>query len=221
MSATDPMPGGTERAAEASSGGANASGANASGANNGGANSGGANASDASGHASRGVRRLRRRSQVQKPSSLEAVPRLRRLNARAGATSVVAGTLLAALAVCAASPSPSLAAERRYAPGVVVVGYVPQRENAMAASVGARPQERTRLVRLDRGEGVSAALRRLRRERGVRFAQPDYIAHVADVGHRRGVAPGGGAGAGGASAGATAARAGARAGGGAGVASRA
>jgi len=73
-----------------------------------------------------------------------------------------------------------------YLPGVVLVGYEPDAGpaaiSAAASGVDAGappPALQTRVVRLRRGETVAGALRRLRRRRGVVFAVPDYLAHVA------------------------------------------
>jgi serine protease len=78
-----------------------------------------------------------------------------------------------------------------YLPGEVLVGYTPG--PAAAAQVahttrelGARdlpagnsPGESLRIVKLPRGRSIWQAIGRLRRERGVLYAVPDYIAHQA------------------------------------------
>jgi serine protease len=73
-----------------------------------------------------------------------------------------------------------------YVPGRVIVGYRPGVRAGTAAriarstggrSAGAAPD--TRALRLRPGITVTTALRRLRREPGVAFAQPDFIAHAA------------------------------------------
>jgi serine protease len=46
-------------------------------------------------------------------------------------------------------------------------------------ATGPAPSTQTRLLRLPQGTSVPAALSRLRREPGVAFAEPDYIAHAA------------------------------------------
>ena len=72
-----------------------------------------------------------------------------------------------------------------YVPGEVIVGYRPA-ANMMADALGvgvhhttAAPAPRSRILRLPRGESVHAAIARLRREPGVAYAEPDYIAHAA------------------------------------------
>jgi serine protease len=74
-----------------------------------------------------------------------------------------------------------------YLPGVVVVGYAQPgvaapADHAVAAAVdaGSPPASiATKVVRVPRGVTLSRDLRRLRRLRGVVFAVPDYLAHVA------------------------------------------
>jgi serine protease len=72
-----------------------------------------------------------------------------------------------------------------YVPHEVIVGYrsgatVTTHELRMVArrSVPA-PAPRSRLLQLPRGESVAAAIARLRRQPGVAYALPDYIAHTA------------------------------------------
>jgi serine protease len=72
---------------------------------------------------------------------------------------------------------------------VVVVGYVqpgisPAADRATAAAADAGtppPWVHTKVLHLPRGVTVAAELRRLRRERGIAFAVPDYLAHIADA----------------------------------------
>lgn len=69
-------------------------------------------------------------------------------------------------------------------PGVVIVGYDPAgggaAATAAAVNAGAPPASiQTQVVHLKPGTTVVSALRRLRRERGVAFAVPDYLAHVS------------------------------------------
>jgi len=76
-----------------------------------------------------------------------------------------------------------------YVPHEVLVGYV--RGPAVAAAVtmqrrlglrvvpGAATGPRSRLLRLRRGESVPSAIQRLRRQPGIAYAKPDYIAHSA------------------------------------------
>jgi len=87
-----------------------------------------------------------------------------------------------------------------YVPGEVIVGYTHAAEvTADALRVGARrwtpaPAPDSRLLRLPRGESVPEAIARLRREPGIAYALPNYIAHATgefipnDPGraHRRG-----------------------------------
>jgi len=93
--------------------------------------------------------------------------------------------ILAAVALLAAgealSAAPASAAN--YRPGVVVVGYR-ARPVAAAADV-ASPGKRARsapasaqLIHLRPGISVSSAIHRLRRESGVAYAVPDYLAHM-------------------------------------------
>lgn len=92
-----------------------------------------------------------------------------------------------ALFVCTAAARPSEARAADYLPGVVVVGYdqpgiAAAADLATAAAVNAGnppPTIQTTVVRVPRGLSISAELRRLRRQRGVAFAVPDYLAHIA------------------------------------------
>jgi len=73
-----------------------------------------------------------------------------------------------------------------YLPGVVIVGYEhpgirTAADVAGPASVTTTASVQTKLVHLHRGSNLSSALRRLRRQRGVAYAVPDYIAHIADA----------------------------------------
>lgn len=100
--------------------------------------------------------------------------------------------VMAWCAVCCAalvglSPKPAGATPGEYTPGRILVKYVaatPAR--ARTASVrGVAARDRfalapdTRLLYLARGASVTAALARLRAQRGVVWAVPDYRAHVA------------------------------------------
>ena len=93
--------------------------------------------------------------------------------------------MLSVLAVATLGPATASAAH--YRPGVVMVGYARSPIGAAADDPGARAASaggasvRTRLVHVPAGIGVSAELRRLRRQRGVAWAVPDYLAHVADA----------------------------------------
>ncbi len=73
-----------------------------------------------------------------------------------------------------------------YLPGAVIVGVRPPTSAAAgdvanAASIGSDGAVQTKLLHLRPGVTVAGELRRLRRTRGVAFAVPDYIAHIADV----------------------------------------
>jgi serine protease len=85
---------------------------------------------------------------------------------------------LCAVALAAgATATTAAAAEPSYAPGEVVVRYAPATgSGAHAARAGAG---RTCVIHLPRGASVPAALARLRRERGVQWAVPDYRARAA------------------------------------------
>jgi serine protease len=81
------------------------------------------------------------------------------------------------------SAGSALASSPAFAPNRIVVGY--GAPAAQAAASGSRGAElaaagaRTRVVRLAPGVSVATALRRLRHRRGVAWAVPDYVAHVA------------------------------------------
>ncbi len=88
-----------------------------------------------------------------------------------------------ALLICVGGP-PAMAAAA-FEPEVVVVGYA---SRATVSARAARPGESgagraavTRTVRLGPGVSVSSGLARLRREPGVAWAVPDYIAHIAQA----------------------------------------
>ncbi len=78
-----------------------------------------------------------------------------------------------------------------YVPHEVIVGYRPGAvETPALARFGVRsstpaPAPGSRVLHLRPGESVSAAIARLRRQNGVAYAVPNYIAHVAG-GSRRG-----------------------------------
>ena len=65
-----------------------------------------------------------------------------------------------------------------YLPGVVIVGYGHPGVRA-AADVASAASIKTTVVHLRPGVSVAAELRRLRRQRGVAYALPDYVAHIA------------------------------------------
>ena len=123
-------------------------------------------------------------------SRLPASPRARLI----AAIATVAAAALGALA-------PSALAAAPYAPTRLVVGYAaPPSTTARAAGAPAASAAgsvaSTRLLRLPAGVGLATELKRLRSQRGVRWAVPDYIAHTSgapspnDVG-RAGGPPGG------------------------------
>lgn len=92
-------------------------------------------------------------------------------------------TVVLAVALLAAGPglgaashsAKAASAHPAYVPGEIVVGY-----SAGAASAGqAAVQDAMRIVRLPRGRSIWPAIARLRRQRGVLYAVPDYVAHQA------------------------------------------
>jgi serine protease len=93
----------------------------------------------------------------------------------------------AALFAWGAAAWPGRARAADYLSGVVVVGYdrpgvAAAADRATAAAVNAgspSPTIQTTVVHVPRGSSVPAELRRLRRERRVVFAVPDYLAHMA------------------------------------------
>jgi serine protease len=109
------------------------------------------------------------------------------VEARASAASASAS--YASLAPAPSSPAPSDSLPAPYAPGEVVVGYAPTQtsSNATAAQIAnggeqgelAAASVHTRLLRLAPGVSVTYALRRLRAQRGVAWAVPDYRATIA------------------------------------------
>jgi serine protease len=98
---------------------------------------------------------------------------------------LVAGAVVAVGATGAghATPVPTAAAD--YVPGEVIVGYraEPSADAAVAMRgrvvAGGAPGPDSQLVRLPAGETVAEAVSRLRDVRGVAYAVPDYIAHMA------------------------------------------
>jgi serine protease len=99
---------------------------------------------------------------------------------------VLRGGGVAASATAAGPPGPR-AAQLRAAPSEVVVEYAagttPRAWSATAKAVGAGDPAvvgaQTRLLELRRGVSVTTALARLRRQRDVVSAEPDYVAHIA------------------------------------------
>jgi serine protease len=97
---------------------------------------------------------------------------------------LVAGCLGAAgarAAMISAHDSPA------YVPHEVIVGYAPQAAatvtRAVRAATGGRampaPAPHSQLLHLPKGESMRTALARLRRQPGVAYAEPNYIAHAA------------------------------------------
>jgi serine protease len=100
-------------------------------------------------------------------------------------TTLTALALLAGAGVASASAS----ATAPYRPGVVVVGYASGPAAAAAAAVANRHGVResvseadspaTRIVRVPSGSSVSQEIARLRRQPGVAYAVPDFLAHTS------------------------------------------
>jgi serine protease len=100
-------------------------------------------------------------------------------------------TTLASVAIvvaAAAGPAPAARAAD-YIPGEVVVGYQPQPvasfAKAFANRMGVRaaatpaPSPSEQVLRLPKGLSIAAAISRLRRQAGVAYAVPNYVAHAA------------------------------------------
>jgi serine protease len=98
----------------------------------------------------------------------------------------------AAVAACAclafASPAgghaPSGGTQASYVPGEVVVGYSAPAaalriERSTRLTLASSPVPGVDVLRLPRAESVTAAAARLRRLKGVAYAVPDYLAHIA------------------------------------------
>jgi serine protease len=108
---------------------------------------------------------------------------------------------LAAIAVLACSAAParaSAAAASEYAPGEIIVHRNPAAATAVAARAGEEEAGSNTTVHLAPGQSMASALRRLRAERGVAWAVPNYRARIAeapayypDDPGRRGGSPGG------------------------------
>lgn len=90
--------------------------------------------------------------------------------------------------VADASAQKHTAPQAAYVPHEVLVGYragpaVSQMTSAFELRMGARasgpsPAPRSALLKLPRGESVSAAIAKLRRAPGIAYAEPNYIAHA-------------------------------------------
>ncbi len=110
----------------------------------------------------------------------------RAATALAGAVVLAAAIPLAAGGADAAPRLSAAAGTSPYLPGVVVVGYraAPIAAAADLAGSGAGKRsdsDRMQIVRVPRGTTVAAEIRRLRHRRGVAYAVPDYVAHIADA----------------------------------------
>ena len=97
-------------------------------------------------------------------------------------------TLAAATLLCATGPAAPARAKTAphadYVPGEIVVGYAASTEiartaRALGATAGVSALESTRIVKVSRGRSIWPAIARLRRQRGVLYAVPNYIAHQA------------------------------------------
>jgi serine protease len=102
------------------------------------------------------------------------------------ATLVAACACLALTASPAAGQNPSAGAQPSYVPGEVVVGYstpaaATRIQRATRLPLASSPAPGVQVLRLPKGEGVAAAASRLRRLKGVAYAVPDYLAHVASA----------------------------------------
>ncbi len=108
---------------------------------------------------------------------------------RAPITALVLTALTAA--ACAALPADASAAD--YVPGQVIVAYAQPPTGAVVANVARAtgtetaqaapsPAPDTHVVELKPGVTVPEALRKLRRQRGVAYAVPNYIAHASGTG---------------------------------------
>lgn len=87
--------------------------------------------------------------------------------------------LLAIVLSSGAAPPARAAPGEPYAPNEIVVGYGGAARLARAARSRKATPARTSVLRLPRGTSVAAALARVRRERGVAWAEPDYVAHAS------------------------------------------
>lgn len=84
----------------------------------------------------------------------------------------------------AATARAKAAPHASYVPGEIVVGYASATEAAHAArslgaTAGVSAQDATRIVKVPHGRSIWPAIARLRRQRGVLYAVPNYIAHQA------------------------------------------
>jgi serine protease len=109
------------------------------------------------------------------------LPTARPTPRRALARTSILAALCATTALFAPAPAALASTPASYAPSEVVVGY--SRAGAAAASYsgtsGESPASVTRVLHLAPGVSVAQELRRLRAQRDVAWAVPDYRAHVA------------------------------------------
>jgi serine protease len=103
------------------------------------------------------------------------------LNSRSTITRAAAALLVLFATLQARSPEAASAA--KYKPGVVLVGSTRGRAAAAAdvASSASASSPQAQVLHLRHGMTVARALRRLRRQRGVAYAVPDYLAHTASA----------------------------------------
>ncbi len=86
------------------------------------------------------------------------------------------------------APAPASTSTAPYVPGEIVVGYAPGHANSFATNAVKRmglrqpaspPVSGEQVVRLPHGVSVPQGIARLRRQPGVAYAVPNYIAHIA------------------------------------------
>ena len=102
-------------------------------------------------------------------------------------TSLLLALCTAATVLAARAPLAVATPAAAYAPNQVVVGYAPATPSRAAATsryahvagAGEGTAPSAHVLRLAHGESVATALARLRRQRGVAWAVPDYVAHIA------------------------------------------
>jgi serine protease len=102
--------------------------------------------------------------------------------------------MAAALALAGGSPArAALGPRSTYVPGEVVVGYAPRQARTVAADIAHVTRATSagtlrsagaagdgfRVIRISRGVSVEQEIARLRRQPGVAYAVPNYIAHAA------------------------------------------
>jgi serine protease len=111
-------------------------------------------------------------------------PVLRRQSARLARAVLVLGLVLMAGGTARAATGH---AASDYVPHQVIVGYAPTARvtaavrTATQSRATAAPAPRSQLLHLPPHESVTAAIGRLRRQPGVAYAEPNYIAHAAGL----------------------------------------